>query len=273
MKRHMDILGKALRLETTIAGRLEKATKGFVRAGAREPLEIVHAVLDAVDRQVQPGGRGTRVFPFNRLELSVLAPSRDMRARLEATFAGDPTLDARVMERLRSAGCLPAAIELTINYVARPHKTWRAPEFHVEFSRVARPPATASTPDPQQGRIDVTVLHGIAEKRTYSFGSSRVDFGRCAEVRDSRNRLIRTNHVAFGEGAGEVNQSVSRQHAHVAYEPASGYYRLHDDGGAHGTSIVRDGRSIAVPRGSRGVRLRSGDEIVLGEARLRIKLA
>jgi hypothetical protein len=269
----MDILGKALRLETTIAGRLEKATKGFVRSGAREPLEIVHAVLDAVEAQVQPGGRGTRVFPFNRIELSVLSPSRDVRARLEAMFDGDPPLAARVTERLRSAGCTASPIELIINYAARPHKNWRAPEFHLEFARVEIPAAAVPVPDAQPDRIDVTVVHGVAEKRMYSFGSRRIDLGRCAEVRDSRNRLIRTNHVAFTEGAGDVNQTVSRQHAHVAYEPASGHFRLHDDGGAHGTSIVREGRSIAVPRGSRGVRLCSGDEIVLGEARLRIKLA
>jgi predicted component of type VI protein secretion system len=46
---------------------------------------------------------------------------------------------------------------------------------------------------------------------------------------------------------------------------------MHDDGSEHGTSIVRQGRSLQVPRGSRGVRLESGDEIVLGDARVRVK--
>jgi pSer/pThr/pTyr-binding forkhead associated (FHA) protein len=67
-----------------------------------------------------------------------------------------------------------------------------------------------------------------------------------------------------------VNQSVSRQHAHITFDPGSGTYRLHDDGSVHGTDIMRNGRTITVPTGSRGVRLRSGDEIVLGDARLRI---
>jgi hypothetical protein len=33
---------------------------------------------------------------------------------------------------------------------------------------------------------------------------------------------------------------------------------------------VRNGKTISVPAGSRGVRLQSGDEVVLGEARLRL---
>jgi hypothetical protein len=46
---------------------------------------------------------------------------------------------------------------------------------------------------------------------------------------------------------------------------------VYDDGSEHGTGIVRHGRTLAVPRGARGVRLESGDEIVLGEARLRVR--
>jgi predicted component of type VI protein secretion system len=69
-----------------------------------------------------------------------------------------------------------------------------------------------------------------------------------------------------------VNQSVSRRHAHIAYEPTSGGYRLRDDGSVRGTSVVRKGSTVTVPPGSLGVRLRTGDELVLGEARLRIRV-
>src|SRR6185295_2315672 len=106
-------------------------------------------------------------------------------------------------------------------------------------------------------RIDLTVVRGTAERKTYSFAARRIDLGRCAEVRDTRNRLIRTNHVAFVEGSGDVNQSVSRRHAHIVYEPTSGGYRLRDDGSVHGTSVVRNGTAVAVPPGSLGIRLRA----------------
>jgi hypothetical protein len=267
----MDILGKARRLESRIAGRLDKAAKDFVRSGDREPLEIVHAILDAVEREIQPAGRGTRAFPFNRIELSVAAPSREARGRLEAVFAGGTPLPARIIERLRSAGCSPPDIVVAINYVARAQKAWRAREFDVAFARVTEPDVESSADDSKPARMDITVSRGVTEQRTYSFLAMRIDLGRCAEVRDSRNRLIRTNHVVFSERAGDVNQSVSRRHAHIAYESNTGHFRLHDDGSGHGTGIVREGRTVAVPRGSRGVRLQSGDEVILGEARVRVR--
>jgi len=267
----MDILGKARRLEAKITARLDRAAKEFAGSGAREPLEIVHAILDIVEREIQPGSRGTRVFPFNRIEIAVLAPSREARGRLEAVFGGDTPLPSRIVERLRSGGCATADLVVSIDYVARGQKTWRTREFDVAFGRVAEPIAGQPTLDSTPARIDLSVARGVAERRRYSFLAHRIDLGRCAEVRDSRNRLVRTNHVAFTEGSGEVNQSVSRQHAHIAYEPRTGQFRLHDDGSGHGTGIVRDGRTVDVPRGSRGVRLQSGDEIVLGEARLRVK--
>lgn len=52
-----------------------------------------------------------------------------------------------------------------------------------------------------------------------------------------------------------MNQTVSRTHAHIAYEPFSGHFRLHDDGSEHGTGIVRAGKTTAVVRSARGVRL------------------
>jgi pSer/pThr/pTyr-binding forkhead associated (FHA) protein len=115
-------------------------------------------------------------------------------------------------------------------------------------------------------------VNGTAEKSSYAFALPRVNLGRCAEVRDSLSRLVRTNHVAFVDLTGASNHSVSRRHAHIEYVEAARHYRLRDDRSAHGTSIVRNGRTVAVPAGSRGIRLESGDEIVLGEARARVRI-
>jgi hypothetical protein len=268
----MDLLGKARRLESTIARRFDRAAREAVGAATREPLEIVHLVVEAVEHEIQPGGRGKRVFPFNSITLSVLAPSREDRARFEVVLAGAPTLRDRIVERLRSKSCPIDDLTLDVAYVARAPKDWRHPQFTLAFARIARAAAQAPRRDAAYARIDVTVVRGTAERKTYSFAAKRIDLGRCVEVRDTRNRLIRTNQVAFVEGSGEVNQSVSRRHAHIAYEPTSGGYRLRDDGSAHGTSVVRSGSTLAVPAGSLGIRLRTGEEIVLGEARLRIRL-
>jgi hypothetical protein len=267
----MDILGKARRLESKIARRFDAAAADALGSEAREPLEIVHAIVALVEAQIQSSGRGKRIFPFNRIDVAVLAPSRDARVRIEAVFADEPSLRARIVERLRAAGCGVDDLTIETAYVARAAKSWENPHFHVAFDRETRAIAQAA-PDPKSVRLELTVVRGTADQPAYTFAGERIEIGRCVEVRDSRNRLIRTNHVAFVEGSGEVNQSVSRRHAHIAYQADSGDYRLHDDGSAHGTGIVRGGRTIPVPVGARGVRLKSGDEIVLGEARLRITL-
>ena len=268
----MDFLGRARRLESTIAGRFDRAARDAVGAVRCEPLEIVHLVVEAVEHEIQPGGRGRRVFPFNSITLFVLASSREERARLEAVLAGEAPLRDRIVERLRSKSCPIDDLTLEIAYVARAPKDWRHPQFNLALARVSRAPASDARRDPALTRVELTVVRGTAERKTYSFVARRIDLGRCAELRDTRNRLVRTNHVAFVEGSGEVNQSVSRRHAHIVYEAASGGYRLRDDGSAHGTSVVRDGSTVAVPPGSLGVRLRTGDELVLGEARLRIRI-
>jgi pSer/pThr/pTyr-binding forkhead associated (FHA) protein len=265
----MNVLGRARRLESTIAAKLDDAAKSMVRSRAREPLEIVLAILDAVEQRIEPTGRGARVFPFNRIELSVLAPSRETRGRLEAVLGGDTPLRARILDRVHCAGCSLADVVVEIQYSDRAAHNWSAPEFDLQFARVAEPEDRPAL-EGQTGQINVRVLHGVMERRAYSLVGPRIDVGRGAEVRDHRNRLIRTNHVAFTEGGGEVNQTVSRKHAHIAYEPRTGHFRLHDDGSEHGTEIVRGGRTISVHRGARGVRLQSDDEVVLGEARLRI---
>jgi hypothetical protein len=268
----MDILRRARDLEARLSGRLDRTVESLVRSGAREPLEILHAIVEAVQQEVQASGRGRRVFPFNAITLTILASSRDARARFEAVFADGPSLRERMLARLGSAACHVDDLDLTVNYDSRPRKGWRSPDFHIEFERVPRPERQIAEPDSTPPRIELSVLYGTAERRTYALPASmRIDLGRCADVRDSRHRLIRTNHVAFLERSGDVNQSVSRRHAHIAYEPAVRCFRLHDDGSQHGTGIVRHGRTLAVPRGARGVRLESGDEIVLGDARIRVR--
>ena len=96
--------------------------------------------------------------------------------------------------------------------------------------------------------LKLTIVHGAAEKPIYLFTTSRINLGRCPEVRDHRNRLLRTNHVAFAESAGELNLSVSRYHAHIDCSANPATYRLCDDRSAHGTSVQRNGTTIAVPR-------------------------
>ena len=269
----MNLLNKARELEAKITGKLDHRVGELVQSGAREPLEVVHTIVEAVQEQIQSSGRGRRVFPFNTIAVTILATARDARARFEAVVADGPPLRDRIAASLRSAGCQVDDLEVTVQFEAKPKRGWTHADFHLEFARDVRPGAPAPPPAPKPLRLELTIVTGTAERGSYRFPpSSRIDLGRCIEVRDDRHRLIRTNHVAFVEGGGDVNQTVSRRHAHLAYDVAAHAFRLHDDGSERGTSIVRNGRTVPVPRGARGVRLASGDEIVIGDARLRVEL-
>ena len=264
----MNILDKARRLERNISQGMTNLVR---RTGAREPIELTHAIVDAVEREIQPGVRGTRVFPFNTIEISIVAPSDRARARLEAFVNGEVSLRDRIHDRLRAARSVPADLEVGVTYVPEAEEHWTDPEFAIAFSKVARETVDSQPSEALPVRLQMTVVQGTAERWSYAFACDRIDLGRGSEVRDSRHGLIRTNHVAFLDGPADGNRSISRQHSHIAYDPGSGQFRVHDDGSVHGTQIVRQGKTLPVPFGTRGVRLQSGDDIVLGEARVRVK--
>lgn len=286
----MSIVGKFRKLESKIARTLDAVAERAVRAAnaagnaPRQPIEIVHALLDRVEEQVQTAGRGRRIFPFNVVHVFVVAPDKANRARAAAVFESDPGLQARILSRLREAGCEPGPIRVAVTYALRPQKHWTSPEMHVEFDReegVAATPEPAPTSAPSRApaaaiapRIDLTVASGQAEHKTYSFtGEPLINLGRRGDVLDKKQRFLRVNHVAFTEADSDVNRSVSRKHAHITFDSAASEYRICDDRSAQGTSVIRKGRPASVPPGTRGIKLQNGDEIVLGHARLKVKLS
>jgi len=267
----MDFAGKAQKLERKLTRTLDAAIGELVGRDEPAPLEIVHAVLDRAEREIQEIGRGRRVFPFTHVRVLVLAGprDRDVRARFDAVTAGPPSLDERLAARLAAAGCPRGPLASEVVYVKQRGTDWQDTRFHVIFERLSPagtpPPASAVTP-----RLKLTVVKGHAAQRVYVFTGGRIDIGRCAEVVDQRQRLIRTNQVAFAEDGTEENQSVSRRHAHIEF--AEGGYRIWDDRSAHGTGLVRAGRTIKIAAGAKGTRLAAGDEIALGQARLRVTI-
>jgi hypothetical protein len=261
------ILGTARKLESALAARIERATKRVTGSSTerRHPLELVLAVVDAVEQEIQPAGRGQRAFPFSHIHLQLAAPSPKAKAHLELACEGPPSVQARIMERLEAAGCAVNALAVDVSFTTEAEPDWSHVDFDLQYARNAGVPS-------QTSRLELTITHGTAERTVYVFDGAPVALGRGDEVRDDRQRLLRTNQVAFAEGAGDVNQSVSRRHARIEHDAAPDAYRLYDDGSAQGTSVIRRGRGFPVPRGTKGMRLQSGDEIVLGQARVRVKI-
>ena len=160
-------------------------------------------------------------------------------------------------------------MDVSLSFAAAPDPAWAHSAFDIALARLDR---GSRAPRDTTVHIELIVMHGSADRGAYSFTTLPIAIGRGAEVRDSRHQLIRINHVAFAEGGDEVAQSVSRRHAHIESDQVTRRPRLIDDNSALGTSVIRQARGIAVPRGSRGLGLQSGDEIVVGQARIRVRI-
>jgi hypothetical protein len=257
-------------LEARLTWLFEHTAQAVAGRDRPSPLEVIDRAADELVRQVHPAGRGRYVCPFNRAVLTFVAATAEAQARVDAVCAGPPSLRDRVRERLRSIGCIESDLEVSVAYAPVADPTWERAGFHLALGRVeegARRGRGAVV------RIDALVTSGTADRGAYTFTTLPIAIGRGAEVRDGRRQLVRVNQIAFLDGGDDVNQSVSRRHARIELDAASGRPRLVDDNSAQGTSIIRGGRGVAVPRGSRGLALQSEDEIVLGQARLSVRVS
>src|SRR6185436_16322025 len=132
----MDIIRRIRRFESRIAETVDAATQRMPPA-TREPLEIVHDIVEAVEKRVEPAGRGKYVFPFNQVTISIAAASREIQARFEAVFGSEPCLKDRILQTLDSAGCDSATLMIDTVYVDQPEAGWTAPQFNMDFERIA----------------------------------------------------------------------------------------------------------------------------------------
>ena len=270
LKRLNGLLEKARKIEAAMASSVEGAASRATGAPAeRSPLEIVHAVVDAVAREVQPAGRGQNGFPFTHVRVTLLAATPRARAQLQTIAEGPEPLLERIESRLRAAGCKASGLSVKVAFAARSRPEWSQPDCDVQCVRVDVPEAPASESQP---RLELVVSAGSAGKSSYTFATSVIALGRGVEICDSRGRLIRVNHISFGDGADEVNQTVSRLHARIEYDARTASYRIFEEGSAQGTTVIRQGRGYVVSPGTRGMVLATGDEICLGRARVKVRV-
>jgi hypothetical protein len=243
-------------------------------AQGRELIEIQRAILDEVEDRSQLLPRARRRFPYNDLLVRIAAPEPDRRSAIELVFIEGDALQNEIAERLRSEE-IEFAPDLSVRVEALddPPAEIAAKGFHITYGqRDAVKAESAQIPARRTTRF--TVLHGQAAQTTFEIARSRIHLGRLGEVLDERRRPIRRNDVVFHESSEKPNSTVSRAHAHIEYDAATGEFRLFDDGSTYGTSVVQNGRLVNVPpAGGRGLRIDSGDEIYLGQARVLFEIA
>src|SRR4051812_14124231 len=112
----MDIIGNLRRLESRLTATVDAATKKITPPDPREPLQILHAVVEEVERRVEPAGRGKYVFPFNQIRIYVAAEMAETRARFDAVWETQPSIQNRIIERLGTSGCDGTVLNLTTTY-------------------------------------------------------------------------------------------------------------------------------------------------------------
>jgi hypothetical protein len=226
-----------------------------------ELAEIRLALLDRVhEKSYRSGGR--KVFPYDLLRVQL----RGVEESRYGVFAGRffrQYLEQEVRGALRDAGCrYPENLRVDVDpVVGLPQRgeTWLVVE--------------AASQEPLAGSAArLVVREGTANVAELRLEKARVNIGRVVDVYRAEG-LFRRNDLVFAEET-EINASVSREHAHIQRDPATGEYRLFNDrwyqrgprGVECGLWIVRDGMSHEVHRDSRGAKLEAGDEIRMGRA-------
>ena len=252
----MDIAGKARKLERRISRTVDAAVVEFVGRSS----DVANRNRAWRARSCRSGDPGHRSWPsgvsVQPRPSPVIATARRQGIarpvcrghRWSAVAVGSSGRAAQV-----ASGCRDRANRHDRVFVRR--RGTRLGRFG--FPRRIRPRRDAGRrrlrdrPDrrPASVRLKLTVVKGAAEQRSYAFTTGRIDIGRRSDVVDQRQRLIRTNHVAFSEDGPDENRTVSRRHAHIEFSEQDRCYRLWDDRSAHGTTIIRHGRAIRVPAG------------------------
>ena len=209
--------------------------------------------------------RGRQAFVYTQLTVSILLPDPALRRSYELTFIEADALsrDIRALLEDRRVELLAhLAVQVELVPELPPDASVRG--FDVHYGSVP-----TNQPAEEVMEVRFTVTAGSAQQQQICLKKNRINLGRLAEVVDADQRLTRQNDVAFRDDGPSPNPSVSRAHAHLEFDAEKSVFRIFDDRSAHGTVVIRDGSLIPVPQGlSKGVALRDGDEIVLGQARL-----
>ena len=262
------IVERAREISRTVAVNIRRAVDPPLDERAT-PLDIRHAVVEAVERRVQPSGQGRRILPDACVRVKVHAPDAASERALR-TALDDVQRAAQV--RLRELRCdPPAGFQVDVVYLRSRPASWDAGQrIAVDYPAAGRPAAPTAIEVAPVPQLRIAVLAGVATKAAYVFTDTVVRVGRSETPVDDRGR-VRRNDVAFLENDDERNRTVTRGHAEIRYSRTDGEYRVFDEGSANGTRILRGGEAIDVPsRDPIGVALRSGDEVQFGKACVRI---
>jgi hypothetical protein len=262
-------MSRLQKIERRIDGKLRDMLRSSSPDQRRELVEVHRAILDEVASRVETLPRAKSSFSYSQVLVQVLTdPER--RRSYELVFTEADALERGIKRCFNDQGVeFARSLKVGVDLVDDLPADLKARGFDVSYSNAA-----ASAPSSQPIPIRLTILAGSAEQTQYCFTKPRINIGRLLAVLDAQLRPVRRNDVALKDQAAGPNSSVSRTHAHLEFDPEASRFRLFDDGSAHGTSVIREGCIIQVPKGaSKGVPLVHEDEIIIGQVHLRFEHA
>lgn len=234
--------------------------------------EIRNNILQFIKEKLQrfEGGEGKNI---TGLYLFIHCPESEKHIYESAVYFDRPD-NFKTEEIQRIADdfdiSLPANWKFEISFTNEPPKdTYKAEDVHAAlFISTKKAGATHKT-----AQAYIKVLNGNAEKEVYMIESTtgKINIGREAKVQTA-DGFFRKNNIAFVASENmEANRSVSRQHAHIEWEPESGsFFIFADEGGVppHNKVKVRSvgGVPIKMHATEIGHRLTEGDQVILGES-------
>ena len=241
-------------------------------ANHAELAEIRHAILEEIARRSYRSG-GRNLFPYNRVWIRIRGADAQQASALEGDFLRE-YFEKEIRQALGKSEAhhpddLQVGIEVSPEFPAK-GEPW------LSVATAFEEPPPAPKPKEMIGRL-VVVTGSCRAIEGLLVDQFRTNIGRTLDVYRTQG-LSRRNHVAFSED-DEISRTVSREHAHILRDAATGEYRLFNDrfysrdrGESCSTWIIRAGMSQEVHRNGRGVKLVDGDEIHLGRAVLRFEL-
>ena len=231
------------------------------------PMEIRRAILDEIESRAVAVGDGKKIFPFDQLGIHLRAESPEQRAVLEGVIQEGWDLERAVHRLLERIDCrVSTRLSLLYHITEDDDPRFADRSFYVDYQQTESLPADGGRPV-----LELRIERGTTPEEVYVTSASRIHLGRSSEVLDRHGRLQRRNEIAFEE-KGEINATVSRQHATIRYDEESRAYWVRDNNSAGGTRIFRSGQPLAVGRHRQGVRLRDDDELTLGRAQILVKI-
>jgi hypothetical protein len=277
----MSIMDRARRLEAQTRERLLRQARLLEQKIQQrlqgdyvgdEPLEIWRAIARDIESQVL-AVKGGHMFPYHQIHVTICATLPERQAALSAAFE-PPRINEDVRTLLQDSGCQVADdLAVTLRFSENPGEDWKNPVVHVKYVRTAkrgsRQPEPQPIPPPERRTARLRILEGKTVREFYELTGDVTFVGRGASA--SGRSINHANHVVFEDNDDPVNRTVSRKHARIVYNAASGDWTLYDESSARGTTLIRAGRTSRIAPGAHGRKLQPGDQIIIGKAVLQFE--